>query len=106
MISTVIEGIELRARGALLFEDGRSGLDKFKDKHGIESRGMGLGFSEKEQRWYGWSHRAIFGFGVGDKIFEPEFGDDKTHFAKHGTKPIKNMDDAKKAAKAFSDYVG
>jgi hypothetical protein len=24
-----------------------------------------LGFSEAEQKWYGWSHRAIYGFGVG-----------------------------------------
>jgi len=27
-----------------------------------------LGFSEKEQKWYGWSHRAIFGFGIGSII--------------------------------------
>lgn len=26
-----------------------------------------IGFNEKEQKWYGWSHRAIFGFGVGSK---------------------------------------
>lgn len=25
----------------------------------------GLGFSEEQDKWYGWSHRAIFGFGVG-----------------------------------------
>ncbi len=24
-----------------------------------------IGFSEKEQKWYGWSHRAIYGFGIG-----------------------------------------
>lgn len=24
-----------------------------------------IGFCEKEQKWYGWSHRAIYGFGVG-----------------------------------------
>ena len=27
-----------------------------------------IGFSEKEQKWYGWSHRAIFGFGVGSHV--------------------------------------
>lgn len=27
-----------------------------------------IGFCEREQKWYGWSHRAIFGFGVGDRI--------------------------------------
>lgn len=24
-----------------------------------------FGFNPKEQKWYGWSHRAIFGFGIG-----------------------------------------
>lgn len=27
-----------------------------------------IGFSEKEQKWYGWSHRAFFGFGIGSKV--------------------------------------
>ncbi len=27
-----------------------------------------IGFCEKEQKWYGWSHRAMFGFGVGSEI--------------------------------------
>lgn len=26
-----------------------------------------IGFNEKEQKWYGWSHRAIFGFGIGSE---------------------------------------
>lgn len=29
-----------------------------------------IGFCEKEQKWYGWSHRAIFGFGVGSEAKE------------------------------------
>ncbi len=24
-----------------------------------------IGFCDKEQKWYGWSHRAIYGFGIG-----------------------------------------
>lgn len=88
-----------------MIEGGKTGLQKFFEKHSIVGRGTGLGFSEKEQKWYGWSHRAIVGFGVGDKIFEPNFGDDKTPFVKHGKKTIRNMGDAKKSAKAFSDYV-
>lgn len=80
-------------------------FDKFKKEHGIEVKSLGLGFSEKEQKWYGWSHLAVAGFGIGDMIFEEDFGDDKTPFVKHGSKKIENMDDAKKAAKAFSDYV-
>lgn len=82
-----------------------SWLEKFKEKHGIVSKDIGIGFSEKEQKWYGWSHRAIIGFGIGDKNFEPDFGNDKTPFVKHGSKTIKNMDDAKKAARVFAKYV-
>jgi len=26
-----------------------------------------IGFSPTEQKWYGWSHRAIYGFGIGSK---------------------------------------
>lgn len=29
---------------------------------------INIGFSEKEQKWYGWSHRAIYGFGIGSKV--------------------------------------
>jgi hypothetical protein len=89
-----------------------SALEKFKVKHGIvsqkakpEHRHHSIGYSEKEKKWYGWSHCAIFGFGVGDKIFKENFGDDKTHFSKHGTETIKNMADAEKSARAFAKSV-
>ncbi len=38
--------------------------EKAKDTHAICS----IGFCEKEQKWYGWSHRAMFGFGIGSKV--------------------------------------
>jgi hypothetical protein len=82
----------------------KSGLDKFKEKHGIVSQGNAIGFSEKEQKWYGWSHRAIHGFGSGDKIFQANYGDDNTLFKDHGKKPIKNKY-GEKAAIAFAKYV-
>lgn len=39
------------------------------DEHSLVSK-LGphvcsIGFCEKENRWYGWSHRAIYGFGIG-----------------------------------------
>lgn len=64
-----------------------------------------VGFNEEEQKWYGWSHRAICGFGIGDKVFEERFGDDSTPFVRHGRRAIKNMDHAKEAAKAFAESV-
>ncbi len=90
----------------------KSWMVKFKEKHGIASQKRtshssvhSIGFSEKEQKWYGWSHRAVVGFKVGDKIFEPGFGDDSTLYVKHGEKPIKNMKDAEKSARNFAEYV-
>ena len=37
---------------------------KIKPEHGICS----IGFCAREQRWYGWSHRAICGFGIGSEV--------------------------------------
>lgn len=34
-----------------------------------------IGFNPTEQKWYGWSHRAIFGFGIGSECKK-----DNTHF--------------------------
>jgi len=39
-------------------------FDVISDEHNVCS----IGFSEREQKWYGWSHRAIFGFGIGSEI--------------------------------------
>ncbi len=64
-----------------------------------------IGFNHTEKKWYGWSHRAICGFGKGDRIFEEKFGNDKTKFTKHGRKTIKTLEDAKLAAKRFARYV-
>jgi hypothetical protein len=64
-----------------------------------------IGFNPKENKWYGWSHRAISGFGIGDKIFEENFGNDKTLFTQHGKVTIKNLDQAKQSAINFANYV-
>lgn len=76
-------------------------VQKSKLSHCVAS----IGFNEKEQKWYGWSHRAIFGFGIGDKLFEEKFGDDKTLFSKHGKKVIRSMTQAKQAAINFGQSV-
>ncbi len=33
-----------------------------------DSRTCSIGFCEKEKKWYGWSHRAIYGFGIGSSV--------------------------------------
>jgi len=35
------------------------------DREITEELSNGVGFSPKEIKWYGWSHRAIYGFGIG-----------------------------------------
>ena len=34
----------------------------------------GLGFSTENQKWYGWSHRALFGFGIGSTVKKGDSG--------------------------------
>jgi hypothetical protein len=65
-----------------------------------------FGFNPERQVWYGWSHRAIVGFKIGDRIFEENFGNDHTPFTKHGKVIIKSLEDAKQAAKNFAKYIG
>lgn len=38
------------------------------EANGGRGRTCSIGFCEKEQRWYGWSHRAFCGFGIGDVV--------------------------------------
>lgn len=71
-----------------------------------------IGFCKRDRKWYGWSHRAIFGFGIGDKLFEenykselPDEKRNKISFIKHGSRTIKNMRDAKQAAINFAASV-
>lgn len=104
--------MSLRRRKSRLAEAKESWLEKFKEKHGIVSKKAkpshqvhSIGYSEKEKKYYGWSHRAVVGFKIGDKIFEPKYGDDKTPYTQHGKKTIRNIADAEKAAKAFARYV-
>ena len=72
--------------------------DFFKE-HGIEEKKCGVGFSEKEQKWYGWSHRAIYGFGVGSKCKKG----DAHYKGKEWT--AKTLKDAKKMAEDFAEAV-
>jgi hypothetical protein len=60
-----------------------------------------IGFSHKDRKWYGWSHRAIHGFGIGDTV---EDGDCASESLPVGFE-AKSLDDAKKIATAFADCV-
>ena len=76
-----------------------------------------IGFSEQKQKWFGWSHRAIYGFGIGDAIKAGDCtalsGWTDDYLAEHPEADVslpvgfvaKDMDDAKRMAIAFADSV-
>ena len=66
-----------------------------------------VGFSPTQQRWFGWSHRAACGFGLGDRVFQEDAPGctDQTPFLQHGTVVIETLDQARQAACNFAEYV-
>ncbi len=83
-----------------------------------DSNVCSIGFSIREQKWYGWSHRAIFGFGIGDVAKEGDCvcssGWTDEYLAEHPEEDKRlpvgftatNLDDAKRMAVAFAESVG
>lgn len=59
-----------------------------------------IGWSERKKRWFGWSHRAIHGFKVGDKLDEGDCG-----YEDGGKLVAETLDDAKEMAKRFAKSV-
>jgi len=76
-----------------------------------------IGFSEKTQKWYGWSHRAICGFKIGDVVKEGDcctssgWTDEylKEHPEANNSLPVgfkaETLEDCKKMAIAFAQSV-
>ena len=76
-----------------------------------------IGFSERNQKWYGWSHRAICGFAVGDEVKEGDCtnssGWTDEYLAEHpeadGALPVgfkaTSLEDARRMAVAFAEAV-
>jgi hypothetical protein len=81
------------------------------------NRVASIGFSTFENKWYGWSHRAMYGFGIGDEVHEGDLtnmsGYTDEYLSEHpeadlslsiGFKAM-NLQDAKRMAIAFADAV-
>ena len=78
-----------------------------------------LGFSPKTQKWYGWSHRAVYGFKIGDIVeagdctassgYTEEFIKENPEEGMRYVLPVgfeaKTLEDAKKMAIAFAASV-
>lgn len=69
--------------------------EKAKEDHSVCS----IGKSDKDGKWYGWSHRAIYGFKIGDKIKKGDCGFKGSEYT------IKTEAEAKQAAKNFAESV-
>lgn len=55
--------------------ENNDGLLKFIAEHEItDELTHGVGFSPKENKWYGWSHRAIYGFEIGSECKKGDCG--------------------------------
>lgn len=87
--------------------------EKASEQHNVCS----IGFSPSEQKWYGWSHRAIYGFGIGDVVKEGDCtalsGWTAEYLAEHPEEdrslPVgftaKTLEDARRMAVAFAECV-
>lgn len=77
-----------------------------------------IGFCSRKQKWYGWSHRAICGFGIGDVVTSEDHlcacsGWTDEYLAEHPEEDTSlsvgfealTLDDAKRMAIAFADAV-
>ena len=87
--------------------------EKARSDHNVCS----IGFNAEEQKWYGWSHRALYGFGVGDVAEEGDCcttsGFTEEYTAAHPDEVIavpvgfkaKTLADARRMAEAFAESV-
>jgi hypothetical protein len=78
-----------------------------------------IAFSPKNQKWYGWSHRAIYGFKIGDVVeqgdltttsgYTEEFEKSNPEIAFKHVLPVgfkaETLEDARKLAIAFAESV-
>ena len=95
-----------------LSKDKVSPLQKMFNKFGIEHTEKteqhnsvpSIGYSPSRDKWYGWSHRAVHGFGVGDKVpNDPDITEDHKDMVA-GAK-IKTIEKAKRVATLFANSV-
>lgn len=82
-----------------------------------ENKVCSIGFNPKEDKWYGWSHRAMYGFKIGDIVKEGDCCASsgwteeylKEHPEEDGSLPVgfeaKTKGDTRRMAIAFADSV-
>jgi len=87
-------------------KDFRTRLKISPEKSAPDHSVCSIGKSAKDGKWYGWSHRAVHGFGVGDRFFPKADMDTEWNKDTEATWPkIKSDAEAKQAAVNFADWV-
>ena len=93
-------------------------LGIFPERSSPSHKVCSIGFSARDRKWYGWSHRAIYGFSVGDVVKEGDCvgssGWADEYLVEHPDEDLslpvgfeaKTLDDAKRMAVAFAESVG
>lgn len=73
---------------------------------GFESgTAVGVGFSEEEQKWYGWTHRGFGAFGIGQIVKEGTLPTTAPNFPVKAGFTCKTLDDCLQCAIAMSDSL-
>jgi hypothetical protein len=70
-----------------------------------ESNVCSIGFSDKDGKWYGWSHRAIFGFKVGSVCRKGDCHYRSRRDGGRGQWTAKTVADARQMACDFAESV-
>ena len=65
---------------------------------------VSIGFSEKEQKWYGWTHRGYGAFGIGYEVKHGSIMDTKDAKYPYPFK-VETLDQAKELAIHIADYL-
>ena len=65
---------------------------------------VSIGFSEKEQKWYGWTHRGYGAFGIGYEVKQGSIMDTKDAKYQYPFK-VETLEQAKELAIYIADYL-
>lgn len=81
-------------------------MSMFRNQNLLKKEGVAnIAYHNSQDKWCGWSHRAIACFGIGDRIFDSKYGTGETPFNKHGDVPITSELDMIESASRFANYV-
>lgn len=77
--------------------------EQIQDGYG-EPKTCCIGFNPTEQKWYGWSHRAIFGFGIGSECKQGDCGFEPSNKAEFIEEAMSFWGDCEYAVNGVADY--